>query len=152
MSSEMDPARGGMVDRDAIREVLARYMLAIRTHDLDLMDHVFTADALIDYTGIGGSRATWSETKPWLESMTDVELFMLYVGDVHPVFDASADAADVESTWHGVFVAAAGATPLTIFGTYTDRFVRTPDGWRISARTDHPAIQVPAPSSPASPT
>jgi hypothetical protein len=47
-----------------------------------------------------------------------------------------------------VFVAAAGVTPLTIFGTYTDHFVRTPDGWRISERTDHPAVQVPAGTPP----
>jgi SnoaL-like domain len=139
---------GDVLDRLAIREVLAKYMLAMRTHDVDLMDDVFTADAVIDYTAIGGSRAPWSETKPRLHAMTDVELFMLYVGDVYPTFDAGADAAEVESTWHGVFVAAAGATPLTIFGTYSDRFVRTPDGWRISERTDHPAIQVPAGSPP----
>ena len=139
---------GEVLDHLAIREVLAKYMLAMRTHDVDLMDDVFTADAVIDYTAIGGSRAPWSETKRWLHAMTDVELFMLYVGDVYPTFDAGADAADVESTWHGVFVASAGATPLTIFGTYTDRFVRTPDGWRISERTDHPAIQVPAGSPP----
>ena len=139
---------GDVLDRLAIREVLAKYMLAMRTHDVDLMDDVFTADAVIDYTAIGGSRAPWSETKPWLHAMIDVELFMLYIGDVYPTFDAGADAADVESTWHGVFVAAAGATPLTIFGTYTDRFVRTPDGWRISERTDHPAIQVPAGGPP----
>jgi hypothetical protein len=43
-----------------------------------------------------------------------------------------------------VFVASSGTPPLTIFGTYADRFVRTPDGWRISARTDQPAIQIPA--------
>jgi hypothetical protein len=143
------PDTGEAADRLAIREVLATYMRAMRTHDVDMMDGVFTPDAMIDYTAIGGSRASWAETKPWLHTMIDVELFMLYVGDVYPNFDPSGDAADVESTWHGVFVAAAGATPLVIFGTYTDRFVRTPEGWRIAERTDHPAIQVPAGSPPA---
>jgi hypothetical protein len=140
---------GSPLDHFAIREVLARYMLAMRTRDVDLMDDVFTADAMIDYTAIGGTWAPWSETKPWLQGMIDVELFMLYVGDVYPTFEPDGDAADVESTWHGVFIAQPGVTPLTIFGTYTDRFVRTPEGWRISARTDHPAVQVPAGSAPA---
>ncbi len=135
-------------DRAAIRDVLARYMRAMRLGDVDLMDGVFTADAIIDYTAIGGTRASWSETKPWLRGMIDVELFMLYVGDVYPTFASDGDAAAVESTWHGVFVAAAGVTPLTIFGTYDDHFVRTPDGWRISERTDHPAVQVPAGTPP----
>ena len=35
-----------------------------------------------------------------------------------------------------------------ILGHYTDRFVRTADGWRISARTDQPALQVVAASAP----
>jgi hypothetical protein len=140
---------GSPLDHFAIREVLARYMLAMRTREIDLMDDVFTADAMIDYTAIGGAQAPWSETKPWLQGMIDVELFMLYVGDVYPTFERDGDAADVESTWHGVFIGAPGVTPLTIFGTYTDHFVRTPQGWRISARTDHPAVQVPAGSAPA---
>jgi hypothetical protein len=105
---------------------------------------VFTADATIDYTAIGGAKASWPDTKAWLQGMIDVELFMLFVGDVYPVFAADRATADVESTWHGVFVAGAGTPPLTIFGTYADRFVRATDGWRISARTDQPAIQIPA--------
>jgi hypothetical protein len=136
------------VEHFEIREVLARYMLAMRTRDVDLMDDVFTADAIIDYRAIGGSRAPWSETKPWLRGMIDVELFMLYVGDIYPTFSDDGTEADVESTWHGVFVAAAGATPLIVFGTYDDHFVRTASGWRISARTDHPAVQVPGGSTP----
>jgi SnoaL-like domain len=135
-------------DRAAIREVLAWYMRAMRLRDVDLMDAVFTADATIDYTAIGGSVASWPDTKPWLRGMIDVELFMLFVGDVYPVFGADQQTAAVESTWHGVFVASADAPPLIVFGTYDDRFVRTPDGWRISERIDHPAVQVPAGSAP----
>ena len=135
-------------DRAAIREVLAWYMRAMRLRDVDLMDAVFTADATIDYTAIGGSVASWPDTKPWLRGMIDVELFMLFVGDVYPVFGADRQTAEVESTWHGVFLASADAPPLIVFGTYDDRFVLTPDGWRISERIDHPAVQVPAGSAP----
>ena len=60
-------------DHAAIREVLARYMRAVRLHDVDLMDDVFTADAVIDYTAIGGSKASWSDTKAWLQGMLDAE-------------------------------------------------------------------------------
>jgi hypothetical protein len=143
-SPDAAPGQDDLADRAAIRDVLARYVRAMRTGDVDLMDAVFTADAMIDYTAIGGSNASWSDTKPWLRNMIDVELFMLFVGDVYPTFADDRNAADVESTWHGVFVASADTLPLTIFGSYADRFVRTPDGWRICARTDQPAIQVPA--------
>lgn len=138
--------RDDLADCAEIRAVLARYMRAMRMRDVDVMDTVFTADAVIDYTAIGGSRASWSDTKSWLRGMIDVELFMLFVGDVYPNFADDRNTADVESTWHGVFVAATGVPPLMIFGTYADQFVRTAEGWRISARTDQPALQVAAPA------
>jgi hypothetical protein len=128
-----------------IREVLARYMRAMRLGDVDLMDDVFLPDSVIDYTAIGGSVSAWTETKPWLQGMIAVELFMLFVGDVYVTFDADGIGADVESSWHGAFVATADTPPLTIFGTYDDRFVRTPDGWRIEARKDNPMLQIPGP-------
>jgi hypothetical protein len=137
-----------MSDLDAIREVLARYMRAMRLQDVDLMDDVFTPEAVIDYSAIGGTKASWAETKPWLRGMIAVEHFILHVGDVYPTFSEDGQRASVESTWHGVFVAAPDATPLLIYGTYDDELVRTPDGWRIHARTDHPALQVAAATAP----
>ena len=135
-------------DLAAIREVLARYMRAMRLHDVDPMDDVFTADAVIDYSAIGGSKTSWAETKPWLAGMIAVEHFILFVGDVYPTYSDDGTRAAVESTWHGVFVATADAPPLMIYGTYADEFVRTPDGWRISARTDQPALQVVGTAAP----
>jgi hypothetical protein len=136
-------------DDAAIRAVLARYMRAMRLHDVDLMDDVFTPDAVIDYTAIGGAKTSWAETKPWLQGMIAVEHFLLFVGDVYPTYADDGGSASVESTWHGVFVATPDAPPLLIYGTYDDEFVRTADGWRIRARTDQPALQVVA--SAASP-
>jgi SnoaL-like domain len=134
-----------VADRLAIRETLAWYMRAMRDKDVDAMDDVFTPDAFIDYSAIGGTPGPWSDVKAWLRGMVvPVEFFSLYVGDVFPVFDASRDRATVESTWHGVFVAAADAVPLIVYGSYVDEFVRTDDGWRIDRRQDRPAVQVPA--------
>jgi hypothetical protein len=68
---------------------------------------------------------------------------------VYATFTKDGCGADVESTWHGVFVASPESAPLTVFGTYDDRFVRTAEGWRIVQRTDHPAVQVAAaPNAP----
>mgnify|MGYP002151072798 CR=1 FL=1 len=61
----------------------------------------------------------------------------------------SADALMIADDGDSV-VATADAPPLTVYGTYDDRFVRTPEGWRIAARTDHPLLQVPGtPPTPA---
>jgi hypothetical protein len=134
-----------VADRLAIRETLAWYMRAMRDKNLDAMDDVFTPDAFIDYSAIGGTPGRWPEVKPWLGGMVlHVEFFSLYVGDVFPTFSDDRDGATVESTWHGVFVAAPGEIPLIVYGSYTDEFVRTDDGWRICRRQDRPALQVPA--------
>ena len=50
-------------DHAALREVLARYMRAMRLHDVDLMDDVFTPDAVIDYTAIGGVEGVRGRTR-----------------------------------------------------------------------------------------
>jgi hypothetical protein len=134
-----------VADRFEIRDLIARYMRAIRVKDLDLMDDVFSDDAVIDYTAIGGERASWADTKPWLGGMVlGVDLFWLYIGDMLFTFSADRSSAEVETTWHGVFVADAAAAPLIIFGSYDDRFVRTAGRWRLAERVDRPALQVPA--------
>src|SRR4051794_25767213 len=137
----MAPEPGDHVE---IRDLLARYMRAMRLHDVDLMDDVFTADAVIDYTAIGGSKTSWAGPRAWGGGMIAVEHFILSVGDVSPTFADDGQTATVESTWNGVFVAAPDVPPLLIFGTYDDELVRPADGWRISARADHPAVQVAA--------
>jgi hypothetical protein len=131
-------------DIDDIRYQLARYMRAMRMRDLELMGSVFTDDAVVDYSAIGGSRASWPETKAFLEAtLAGVQHFLLHVGDVYVAFDVDGQGADVETTWHGVFVAAGDSPALLVYGTYEDRFRRTPVGWRIAERVDRPTMQLP---------
>ena len=74
-----------------------------------------------------------------------VEFFSLYVGDVFPTFDADTRPRhrrlDLARRVRG---RGGRQSPLIVYGSYTDEFVRTADGWRISRRQDRPAMQVPA--------
>ena len=120
-------------------------MQAMRLHDVDLMDDVFTPDAVIDYTAIGGSRkASWAGDEG-LAAGDDrnVEHFILFVGDVYPTF--ADDGRRRRSRARGTACSSPtpARPPLIVFGTYDDEFVRTADGWRIADRTDYPKIQVP---------
>ena len=79
-----------MLDRVAINDLLVRYCAALRTKDLSLLDEVFSADAMIDYTRIGGKRTGVEATKTWLSMVLDaVTRFDLYVGD--SAFEFAAD-------------------------------------------------------------
>jgi len=129
------------VDRAAIVDLLVRYCTALRTQDVDLLDDVFTADATIDYTRIGGSRAGVSDTKAWLSALlTEVQWFDLMIGDSEFTVAPDRASASVVTTWHGLFVPRDGPA-LQIYGHYEDRLVRQA-GWRIAERTDFPGYQV----------
>ena len=53
-------------DRMEIQDVLVRYSHCIDTRNWDGLDEVFTPDAFIDYTALGGSKGTLKETQEFL--------------------------------------------------------------------------------------
>src|SRR6516162_10242085 len=55
-------------DRLEIQELLIRYSHCVDTHDWDGWEQVFTDDAVIDYTEMGGPRGNVKETRAFLES------------------------------------------------------------------------------------
>jgi hypothetical protein len=131
-----------VLDRVEINDLLVRYCAALRTKDLALLDDVFSPDAIIDYTRIGGSRSGVEDTKTWLALVLGaVERFDLYVGDSQFEFAPDRTSATVSTTWHGLFVPANDDPPLQVYGHYEDRLVHT-DVWRIAERVDKPAARV----------
>ena len=56
------------------------------------------------------------------------------------VTSAGPDEADVETSWHALYVQVDGGPVVQSYGTYGDRVVRTGDGWRIAERCDRPAL------------
>ncbi len=129
--------------RARIRDTLVRYTAAFRRKDVDALDAVFAPGAVIDYRESGGAVADWAATKQWVASvLADCHRFLLYVGDSTYAFASDGASAQVETSWHGVFVQQVDGPSLQVYGTYEDRFVRTADGWRIEERVDHPLAQV----------
>ena len=49
-----------------IDDLLTRYTIAVDDEQFDLLDTVFTPDAVIDYTSGGGPRGPYPEVKAWL--------------------------------------------------------------------------------------
>jgi hypothetical protein len=131
-----------LVDRAEIIDVLVTYCTALRTQDLDLFDEVFAADAVIDYTETGGSRAGLEATKAWLsELLAGVRSFELFVGDSEFHIAHDRRSASVRTTWHGLFVPRSEGAALQVYGHYQDQLVRG-DRWVIAERVDHPTARV----------
>jgi len=126
------------LDRIEIQHVIASYSQAIDSHDWDALDRVFTPDAVIDYTELGGIRGDLPTIKKFLETSlpryprTQHLLGQSYVeidGDTafgrtacfNPmVLTTETESADEQVYFVGLW--------------YRDVIVRTPEGWRISSR------------------
>jgi len=124
-------------DRIEIQDLLARYTQAIDQRDWDALDRVFTPDAHIDYSAMGGAAGGLEEIKRFLaEAMPMFEVSQHLVGS--SVVDIDGDTASARTICHNPMVLRGGDDPhLLVCGLwYRDKLVRTPAGWRISERVE----------------
>ena len=127
-------------DRAAIDDLLAQYAFAIDMRVWDDLRSVFADDAEIDYSG-GQQRHAGIENIVEFFRATAGRVaatqHLLHTSRVWPTGpDAAAGLTHV--TAHHIAAGEPRPAPpsatFTVTGTYTDRFVRTPAGWRIIAR------------------
>lgn len=123
-----------IADRLQIADVLARYARAVDSGDWDLLDEVFTPDAVIDYTEAGGIRGTRAEIKAWLADVLSGWPGRLHlIGAIRIVFESgearvSAPFADTLAPSREL-VSADSKGLIQGGGWYHHRMVRTADGW-----------------------
>jgi hypothetical protein len=111
-----------------IINVVNIYPIAVDTQQWDLFDLAFTPDIAVDF----GGAAVWG----------DLGSFKSAFAAIHAPFESTqhvavfGDAASCLSYVHGRFIRTVpqGRNMFESSGWYDDRFVRTPDGWRISKR------------------
>jgi hypothetical protein len=121
-------------DRDAIIDVLVRYATGIDRKDWPLFRTCFTDDVVADY----GQFGQWAD----LSSLTD---YMIGAHErmsqtVHSmsnfVVDVQGDEATAQTYVQAVLVFGDGSGRWNeAVGSYDDRLVRSPDGWRIRRRS-----------------
>lgn len=123
-------------DRLEIQDLLVDYCHAVDTRSWDALDDVFTTDAVIDYTEMGGTRGTVAETKKFL-----AEVMPLFSGFQHMISTSKVvvdgDSATGRTICHNPMLRTTddGSTQVFLCGLwYRDTFVRTSAGWRIQAR------------------
>jgi len=123
-------------DRLEIGELLVRYSHAVDTQDWDAFERVFTKDAVIDYTEMGGPRGDVASTREFLAStMPGFGSYQHLIGNT--ILEITGDTATARSICHNPMVIDQGEGKTHVFFCglwYKDQLVRTPEGWRINDR------------------
>ena len=123
-----------LADHQAIIRVTVEYCWALDEKDFDRLRSVFLPEAT---ARLGSSSQDGIEEIIRRVSTT----LARFVGSQHMVsthqIEIDGDAAICRCYLHAQHVRPPGEEPplLTVGGRYEDRFVRTPDGWRIAHRT-----------------
>ena len=124
-------------DRMEIQELLVRYSHCVDTCDFDGLDHVFTPDAHIDYTAMGGAKGTLPEIKAFLsKAMPIFKSYQHMIGNT--VLELDGDRATARTICHNpMMLDRKGEEWVYVCGLwYVDELVRTDEGWRIAQRVE----------------
>lgn len=123
-------------DRVAIDDQITRYCRAIDTGDWDLLDTIFTADAVLDYTSSGGQRGAFPEMKAWLASVLPLFAVRQHLVTNREITVDGDTASSRSSLLNPMGVRRPdGSLDLFITGaTYHDTWRRTAVGWRMVSR------------------
>lgn len=127
-----------LADRMALQQLVIDYANAIDAKDYDRLDAVFTPDAQIDYTAMGGIAGDFPKIKSWLkQALANFPEHMHLMGNFS--FDIKGDEATGRIACINPMVLSTPDKKITtmIFGLwYEDRYRRTAEGWRITSRTE----------------
>jgi hypothetical protein len=135
-------------DRLEIQQLLVDYATAIDQRRFDDLDDIFTADAYIDYSAMGGIDGVYPQVKAWLsEVLPNFPAYYHLVGN----FDIrlAGDTATGRTMCFNPMKLGGGhrgpepsdpgdqgSQILLCALWYDDEFLRTADGWRITRRVE----------------
>ncbi|WP_067563492.1 nuclear transport factor 2 family protein [Nocardia acidivorans] len=138
-------------DRMEIEDLMVRYSHAVDTHQWELLDEIFTADAHIDYTAMGGPAGDLASTKTFLAAvMPNFSAFQHMIAN--SAIRVEGDHATARTMCHNpmVVTGADGHQRLMLCGLwYHDTFVRVDDQWRIRQRIEEKSYMFVAPPADA---
>jgi hypothetical protein len=125
-------------DRLEINNLLIDYCSAVDSRDFAAFDRIFTPDAVIDYTALGGIRGTVAEIKEYLgRVMPHFPSFQHMIANSRVWIDG--ETARGRTMCHNPMEIPLpeGGTQIAYYGLwYVDRLVRTAEGWRICERVE----------------
>lgn len=124
-------------DKLEIQELCHDYSEAIDQQDFDRLDDIFTTDAFIDYSALGGEKGDYAATKAFLASA--LPMFTDYyhmVSNVRIHLDGD-EASGRVMCFNPMGIPMEGKQHMMFLGLfYLDKYVRTDKGWRIKERVE----------------
>ena len=125
-------------DQIALQRLVTEYAYAIDEREWHRLDQVFTPDAYIDYRAMGGIDGPYPRIKAWLpEALKPFPGYMHFIGNLwfHVVGDEGIGKVACLNPMR--VPKPDGGDEMMLLGLwYHDRYVRTPQGWRISERVE----------------
>lgn len=134
----MDESKlNALLDRSAISDVQLRYASGIDMRDWTLYRSCFTDDLEIDFSSVFGGGPRRMKADQWVETVRrtisglKATQHMITNHVITLQGDEAACVAYVQARHH--LPNDTGGSDQAMFGYYTNRFGRTPDGWKIRA-------------------
>lgn len=126
-----------MSDRFEIQDILAKYCGAIDSRNWNVLDDIFTPDAIIDYTAAGGACGNLQDIKLYLDKALRQFSGMQHMLGL-PVINIDGDMATARTTLFNPMIINRGGLEHVVFGGlwYCDDLIRTHKGWRINNRRE----------------
>ena len=130
-------SRQVLSDRFEIQDLLTDYCHAIDSRNFDALDLIFTEDAFIDYTAVGGAKGDLTETKAYLSKALSKFSGMQHMLGL-PQIKLDGDTAKARTICFNPMVLDRDGKPHVFFVGiwYVDDLVRTEHGWRIKHRAE----------------
>lgn len=132
----------GLLDKQAIAEVIYRYARAIDRCDIELLRDCFHPDSTHDHGEFEGSSLAFCD---WaMELLTHLTATQHHIGNI--LIELHGERAFSEAYWiayhripaqaaaSGLVVSGGHETDLIIGGRYIDRFERRAGAWKIARR------------------
>lgn len=125
-------------DQAELQRLVVAYSYAIDERAFEQLDAIFTADAQIDYTAMGGIKGDYSTVKAWLgPALSHFPGFMHLIGNCQFVVTGDEASGKVACFNPMVVPTPEGGSDTMFLGLwYHDRYRRTREGWRITARVE----------------
>src|SRR4051812_25351161 len=114
------------------------YADAIDRRQFDNLDQVFTPDAYIDYRVMGGIDGRFPEVKQWLsEVLPNFPMYSHMISNFSVKVDGDKATTRILCFNPMVMNLPERGNHVVFYGLwYNDKFIRTPQGWRMCERIE----------------